>query len=378
MESETIVAPVALASPAASSREGGPKRPPKLLYIFGGVAIILLTLALAITFFGRNKATPSTTSSQSTTSNTTGYVTYTNAPNFYSLALPPKWKVVETTPNQEGSLIIQTDAPALLEIKSFKSSFGTLDEYLANIADGRTAIKNTPVKVGAYDGIERNESWAKIGQEPVVTYTQIQDQLYIFTLLPSQGTNAITSDSVLRDYRSVLSTFALTTTTALGKDWKEYSTSKVEGLDYPAFTFTHPQTWAVTEVSENKNYVVSIYRNNYEVRITQAAIGSAVCLFKDSPAFQGSSGDLRNKEYFELTTGAGGILRRYFNKNEGDKSSFFFCQKQSDSPYFTTPTVIGGVAYYVPAKFDDNIIKEMDEIVKTLTPSPAKPSATAN
>ncbi|MFH2085653.1 MAG: hypothetical protein ABII21_02635 [bacterium] len=353
------------------------KKPPKILYLAGGVAVILLTLGLGISFFGRKSATtsPSNSGSSSAATDTTGFVPYTNTPHFYTLSLPPSWVVVETSPDQMDSLIVQTDAQALLEIKSYKAPGGSLDESVSTLQDGRTAGKTKAVKVGVYDGVERNESWAKTGLQPIVTYSQIQDKMYVFSLLPSSGKNAIVSESLLRDYRSVLSTFTLTSTIGLGKDWKEYVSSKVEGLVYPAFSFTHPQSWAVTEKSENKNLVISIYRNNYEISITQAVVGDAICLFKDSPDFQGSSGDLRGKDYTEFTTSDGGVMRRYFNQNQGDKSTFFFCQKQTESPYFATPTEIGGIVYYVPAKYDYLIVKEMDEIIKTLTPSVASSSA---
>lgn len=373
-----MAAPTESNSPLAKIARLSPKAPPKLLYMVGGVAVILITLALAVVFFGKNKTTTSdssNTGSSSVNIDTTGFSTYTNTPHFYTLGIPPKWKGVETSPSQEGSLVIETDNQAIVEVKSFKAPEGSIDDYLSSLQDGRLAIKSVAVKVGNYDGVERSESWAKTGLQPVVTYVQIQDKMYIFSLLPSAGKNAITSESLLRDYRSSLSTFTLTSTTGLGKDWKEYVTSKVDGLKFPAFTFTHPQSWAVTEESENKNLIISIYRNNYEIKVTQAEVGNAVCLFKDSPEFQGSSGDLRGKEFAEFATAAGGILRRYFNQNEGDKSTIFFCQKESATPYFATPTEIGGIAYYVPAKFDGNIVKEMDEIVKTFSPSIASPSA---
>jgi len=353
-------------------------RPPKLLYLVGGVAIILLTLAIAISFFGKSKTNTKTSTSSGTSSTdieTTGFITYTNIPNFFTLAIPPKWKIVETSPDQTDTIIIETDNQALATIRSFKAAGNTVDDYLASIQDGRTTSKTSPVKIGAYDGIERTESWAKIGLQPIVTYVQIQDKMYLFTLLPSDGKNAISSESLIRDYRNMLSTFTLTSTSALGKDWKEYVTSKVDGLTFPSFSFTHPQSWAVTEKSENKNLIISIYRNNYEIKVTQAEVGGAVCLFKDSPDFQGSSGDLRSKEFTEFTTKKGSILRRYFNQNEGDKSTIFFCQKEAITPYFATPTQLGGIAYYVPAKYDLNIVKEMDEIVKTFTTSEASSSA---
>jgi len=360
------------------------KKPNRLPYILGGVAAILVSLALGITFFSKSSApsTPKTNGEQ--TDAPPGYVSYTNTPHFYSIALPPKWSVVETSPDQTGKLIIQTSDPALMEIESFKATTNNLEEYFGTLQDGRSSSKTNPVKVGDYDGIERFESWPKTSVQPVITYSQIQDKIYIFRLLPAGGKNAISSESLLKEYRNVLSTFKLTTTKELGTDWKSYTTSKVDGITFNSFTFTHPQSWAVTEKSENKNLIVSIYRNNYEISVTQAAIGGAVCLFKDSPDFTGSSGDLRTKEYTEFETTTKGIMRRYFNLNQGEKSTFYFCQKESNSPYFATPTLFGGIVYYVPAKYDINIIKEMDSIVKTFadnisanaTPTPATTSAT--
>lgn len=359
------------------------KKPNRLPYILGGVAAILVSLALGITFFSKNSKPTTPTSTGDQTDAPPGYVSYTNTPHFYSIALPPKWSVVETSPDQTGKLIIQTNEPALVEVESFKATTSNLEEYLGTLQDGRSSSKDNPVKVGDYDGIERFESWPKTSVQPVITYSQIQDKIYIFRLLPAGGKNAISSESLLKEYRNVLSTFKLTTTKELGTDWKTYTTSKVDGISFNSFTFSHPQSWAVTEKSENKNLIVSIYRNNYEISITQAAIGGAVCLFKDSPDFTGSSGDLRTKEYTEFETTTKGIMRRYFNQNQGEKSTFYFCQKESNSPYFATPTLFGGIVYYVPAKYDINIIKEMDSIVKTFvdsgsvnpTPTPATSSA---
>lgn len=370
------------------------KKPAKLLYIFGGVAIILVTIGLAITFFGGGKTAipaPATNESGEVVA-PPGFVTYTNTPHFFTIAFPPKWSVVETSPNQEGSILIQTDGPAIMQITSFKAPSASLEEYFASLQDGRSASKSSPVKVGSYDGVERLESWTKTSLQPVITYSQIQDKMYVFSLLPSDGKNAISNDTLLSEYRSVLATFNLTTTTSLGVDWVEYVTSKVEGLAFPAFRLTHPQSWAVKESSENGTLTISIYRNNYEISVYQAPVGGAVCLFKDSPTFQGSSGDLRGKEYTEFTSKNGLVMRRYFNQNQGEKSTFFFCDKEANGPYFNTPTDFGGVSYFVPAKYDVNIVKEMDEIVKTFssldaaaptpvsnaTPSATKPWSTIN
>ncbi len=350
------------------------KRPPRYLFLLGGVAAILLSLALAITFFGRDTPSSPTPGGDDQSDAPPGYVSYRNTPHFYSLALPPQWNVVETTPDQSGKLLIQTSEPALLEIESFKATTANLEEYLGTLQDGRSSSRNSPVKVGDYDAIERLESWPKTSLQPVITYTQIQDKVYVFRLLPAGGKNAITSESLLRDYRSVLATFKLTTTTELGVEWRTFTSSTVDGLAFGAFTFSHPQSWAVSESSENGTLTVSIYRNNYEIKVYQAPVGGAVCLFKDSPAFQGSSGDLRNKDYTEFTTKSNLVMRRYFNQNEGEKSTFYFCDKEAEGPYFTTPTDFGGVTYYVPAKYDLNILAEMDKIVETFAPAPSAAS----
>ena len=160
----------------------------------------------------------------------------------------------------------------------------------------------------------------------------------------------------------------MTDTSQLGLDLKEYVSQKIDGLAFKAFSLKYPQTWVQTENIQANSLDVSIYRNNYELTISQKAVGGAVCLFSDSPAFEGSSGDLRNKQFAQLYTTSGAILRRYFNLNMGDKSSMFFCEKQADGPYFQTPLTIGGLVYNVPAKYDPDIIKEMDEIVKTIVP----------
>lgn len=371
------IQPPTTTSPLDKLKSFAPKAPSKLLYIFGGIAVILLTLALAGSILTRNRQiSNSSTSSSSEEAKTNGFITYTNAPHFYKLSFPPKWSVVETSPDQQGTILIQTDSQAVMTISSFPASTGSLDEYLSSLQDGRTSTKSTPVRVGAYDGYERFESWTKTTLQPVITYIQIQDKIYVFALLPSNGKNAISSESLLRDYRSALSTFELTSTSALGQEWKPYDTSHVDGLDYPPIHLTHPQSWAVKESVDKGNLTISIYRNNYEISIAQAAVGGAVCLFKDSPAFQGSSGDLRTKEYTEFNTAVGGVMRRYFNKNEGEKSTFYFCQKQDASSYFETPTQLGGIVYYVPAKYDSAIIKEMDDIVKTFEPITASASDT--
>jgi hypothetical protein len=57
--------------------EGVVKKPPKLLYALAGVAIILVTIALAITFFGGGNSASPTQNSGAETQAPPGYTSYT-------------------------------------------------------------------------------------------------------------------------------------------------------------------------------------------------------------------------------------------------------------------------------------------------------------
>jgi hypothetical protein len=393
MESSTIYQPTSAPTPPATpvatptaplNPPFTPKKPPKLLYLFGGLAVILLTLAGAILMFGPKGGGSSDGAGNTTEENAeivSGWPKYQNSAFFYELSVPPKWVEVKSSPLHPEVTLFNALDTATLEIRAEKN-LASLDEYLTSHDEANKAsvksTKTTQVKVGDYEGFERAESWSQVALQGYTTYIKVSDMLYTFSLIPTAGKNAITNESILRDYRAALASFRLTDTTKLGLDLKEYTSQKVASLNLPAFTLKYPQTWVATEEFVGADtFIASIYRNNYEIRITQAPVGGAVCLFSDSPDFQGSSGDLRNKQFTEFTTVDGTVMRRYFNANEGDKSTMFFCRKEKDTPYFSTPTDVGGIAYYVPAKFDEDIIKEMDQIVKSITQVEATPSATA-
>jgi hypothetical protein len=350
-----------------------PKSPPKLLYLFGGLAVILVSIAMAVVFFGSNKSSSPTSSSATTSSDSATDPTwpkYSNPANYYEISVSPKWTEIKRSPVHTDTAIFNLDGNGVLEMTALKTT-ESLDEYLSDFdTKNKDLVKSkssSQIKVGTYDGYERAESWPTTGLQVTTSYIKVADMLYTFTLIPPSGKNAVVNDTLLREYHSALASFRLTDTTKLGIDLKDYASKKIDGLSFKAFSFKYPQSWVTTEKVGDKSLDVSIYRNNYEITISQKAIGGAVCLFSDSPAFEGSSGDLRSKQFSEFNTTGGAVLRRYFNANAGDKSTMFFCEKQTDGPYFQTPLSIGGLVYYVPAKYDADIIKEMDDIVKSIT-----------
>ncbi len=379
------VAPQPPAPPTLPQNEGKSKR---LLMLVGGIAAILLSLALGLSVLGRKSNTPTSSRTNPSPSGgvIAGWPTYTNAVDFYTIQLPPGWTELPHAPSLPHLTQFTSPEGVLLQISAEKTTAGSLDTYLGtydvahqadwNNGPSEKANSTKQVKVNTYDGYERAEFWSEQSLQTIVTYAKVQDEVYIFALIPTAGKNSLPNQAVVNDYHTALGTFTLTSTAQLGKDWKTYTSTAVPGLSYPPFTISYPQTWTASASANTNNLSLVIYRNNYEIDINQAPVGTSVCLFSDSPAFNGLSGDLRNKQYTEMTTNIGVVLRRYFNANNGATSTMYFCEHQAQGLYFVTPLTIGGLVYTVPAQYDPDVISEMDTIVKTLAPAPSSsPSA---
>lgn len=140
-----------------------------------------------------------------------------------------------------------------------------------------------------------------------------------------------------------------------------YKSSKLEKSSFPDFSITYPADWKVTE-TKNSFYdkTTTLSKNNYSISINQHIQSGIVCLFSDSPVFNGPSQDLKSVQFTELKTESGKIFRRYLNKN-----SFSFCEGSGGT--FGSPTSFGNISYNFPSSYDTKTITEMDNIIKTLT-----------
>jgi hypothetical protein len=147
-----------------------------------------------------------------------------------------------------------------------------------------------------------------------------------------------------------------------------YTVEKKPGLSFPTFTFHHPASWTVQASQDNVIYTTTISKNEYQIMFTQAPFGGSICLFDDtpmpdSPIYE----DLRIISYTQLQTFGNILFRRYLTKNQDqNNTSFSFCQKETNSPYFTTPASIGRITYTIPKTYDTSILNEMDGIIKSL------------
>lgn len=332
-----------------------PAKKNKPLLIAGIVAGALVLFALGIVVFGR-KDTVQPTTTDTGESEQVGDNVYQNKEYFYQLTLPPKWSSVTLSANDNATAMFMTSGQAMLSVAAVRQQ-GSLEAFLG-LSDEEAGInikKTFPIKVGIYDAVERYENWSDQGVEVIGAYVKIQDMIYSFNLLPTDEKNAVTNESLLREYRSVLASFRITDTSSLGKDWV---TLDVE--DWISISF--PQNWKSGEGLGD----LKLYRENYTIIITKVNTAKSTCIFSDSPVVAGYAGDLRDKEYVEFVTDEGIVLRRYFKSNLGDKTSLYFCGRAEGEAQYESPTPYGTISYLVPAKYDTDIVKEMDSIVKTL------------
>lgn len=151
------------------------------------------------------------------------------------------------------------------------------------------------------------------------------------------------------------------------KDWKTYINQKVSGLSFSAFSISFPNGWKVT--SDRTNIVgtnessFTLTKENYVVSIIQAAPeDDLVCIFDDSPVFEGPSGDFRTASYVQFESLLG-TFRRV--KQENPYKKFLLCRKNLND-YYGMRTPVGYITYEVPVNINPKILEEMDEIIKNL------------
>lgn len=353
------------------------------LFLLGIFGVVMLTLAVTLQLASRKPATttdapvvdegPNVTGTDTLT---TSWPLYQDPYKAYELKIPTTWSALDYTTNIETTKSFTLKNDVKLELSVAKTTASSLTAYLEQLDATRTTLwsgrpsrsvgKLTAIRIGDYDGFERTELISATGVEYLVSYIMVDQDVFAFSLIPTGVNKTITNQELTRELHLAQTTFKIMNVSERQGEWKTYDSVKVEGLNFPSYAIAFPATWSMQDKKSDNSLDLLIARNGYKISLNQAAVGSAVCLFKDSPSFQGSSGDLRTKDFTEIKTDAGYILRRYFKGNEGDNSVFLFCGKKESDQYFQAPLAVGGLTYVVPAKYDAGVIKEMDNIVKSL------------
>lgn len=188
--------------------------------------------------------------------------------------------------------------------------------------------------------------------------------------------------NVIDTYDRILSTFRFVEITAVKSNESTISSSrpgkmktlmqKAENTTFLSFWVEYPDSW-IKEVkylnssNSNSNFSFNLSKNNHFISIVQTGMGGAMCLFDKDKDYAGPSEDFRKNAYTDLQTNLGFLRRAEIKDEANNKLRFAFCMDQrSNYGYFTIPLSIGALNYQVPTNFDPSIIREMDEIVKTI------------
>lgn len=155
------------------------------------------------------------------------------------------------------------------------------------------------------------------------------------------------------------------------KEIKTYKNS------YPAYAMKYPSDWKVDSSkasAEDDSYSVLelvLIKGEYKLLVRMPnGWGPSVCQFNDSlPSDFEAAGVYEIKGDYVKIKPDKYTLRRSLEPTRDEvnkKSIWSICQKESESEYFTTATMLQIIRYEAPLNFDPEIIKEMDSIIKTV------------
>lgn len=154
-------------------------------------------------------------------------------------------------------------------------------------------------------------------------------------------------------------------------NWKTYQTRD------NSFTMNYPADWIIDDQSKQ----IDLYNDGkleYQQNITFSkdgyslnsynplAFGPTVCLFPDSPSFEGPSA--KYTDFVEFS-GTGGLYRRVKSETQDQtgKIKWFACRKDPNSQFFATLAGFGTATYETPLNFDSITLGIMDEILASIT-----------
>lgn len=156
--------------------------------------------------------------------------------------------------------------------------------------------------------------------------------------------------------------------------WKEFTTKDGK------YSLKYPPDWILTDKSEyvdlyndgNKKFRqdITISKGDYSFKsYNPLAWGPGVCLYPDSPPFEGPGSGEIEKKYVEIK-GINTLYRRpeqsTYPLSQG-KLKWGICQKEKDSGFFTSVAGFGDAWYETPKQYDQVMFVVLDQILTSFT-----------
>ena len=162
-------------------------------------------------------------------------------------------------------------------------------------------------------------------------------------------------------------TAAPTPTVSIEADWATYTGTKLATVSLSPYTIKYPLTWTPKSTRTDYSDTYTLSNGDYQVAIDQVPAGGGGCLFEgDMPAGEFRPQDLRSVKFTEITTTEGMAFRRFLSTSAQPAGTLMEFCSSIDGTNWGMPTQLGRISYKIPAAASEEMILEMDSIIKTL------------
>lgn len=158
-------------------------------------------------------------------------------------------------------------------------------------------------------------------------------------------------------------------TPAYQEELNELKVGKADNAFQKPFTIKYPTGWIVSTSDYNSDpkYFLQLEKEDHKLQIDNLPKGGGSCLYAGDPDYNGPHADYRNLVYQEDTLPFGTVrtIRKptLYDKN---RDQITYCMKNKEGRYQTI-TTIGVISMDIPRQSNDGLIKEMQQMLKTVT-----------
>lgn len=140
---------------------------------------------------------------------------------------------------------------------------------------------------------------------------------------------------------------------------KTQTIKKLDNSSFSSFILSYPDEFTPSEVRSAVSLDFNLQRMDQGIEIRQAPMGGGVCLFKDSPDFQGPSEDLKSVTYTQISTQLGEA--RYYNTTDNNYKTCWLSQG-----YYQSMSPVGVVTFSSSLNGYPGGLKSVEDVLKSI------------
>ncbi|GEM_PF-6474432 len=160
--------------------------------------------------------------------------------------------------------------------------------------------------------------------------------------------------------------------------WNTYLNTDDVNRPFQGYAFDYPPDWVIHLGSylgeekyqpyvPNSNFEsIELTKGYYRLNFFRTEGGSGACIMSDSNKEpEGMDIDLRKSSFVQIETPIG-VLRRVILNDNPQQPLGIVCVESLENSFVSGAGAFGGINYYLPDKYENALLTEMDSIVKTL------------